>query len=157
MILGRQALGLRRKSWGILDFGETSTRSEGRIPPQRNAQVRRSSPRLNLFRICFRVASEILQSRNESLHISKHCYEPLPVITPSWEMSGMFNIYVKLPPPSCSCFKFVGNIQSKQKRKPQADAKAKQMIQGLSRRRLLRSQGQTPSPSRGQGRRRRLS
>ena len=31
MVLGRQALGLRRKSWKILDFGVTSTRSEGEI------------------------------------------------------------------------------------------------------------------------------
>ena len=34
MILGRQALGLRRKSWENLDFGETSTRSEGILGAQ---------------------------------------------------------------------------------------------------------------------------
>ena len=31
MILGRQALGLRAQFWEILDFGKTSTRSEGKI------------------------------------------------------------------------------------------------------------------------------
>ena len=31
---GRQARGPRRKSWGILDFGKTSTRSEGILGPR---------------------------------------------------------------------------------------------------------------------------